>query len=176
MRTLTAFSTVLAFIAASVFGDEKPGTAPARKLDFRLTETTGDCGWVLAITKDSILICDTGKKVPVAYPFHDRLSAGRVHKEVAEANSFRVCDVEVGDLVTIRFIKENKQAYCVELGICERPGGLIPPSQVINAKRPWYQWQNAQIAFRDKGTPIPEHLKSEGYKLVEQQEKERLKK
>ena len=56
-------------------------------------------------------------------------------------------------------ITENKQVYCVDIGIFERPEGLIPPSQVVDKERPWYQWQNAQIAFRDKGIPIPEHLK-----------------
>lgn len=56
-------------------------------------------------------------------------------------------------------ITENKQAYCVDIGIFERPEGLIPPSQVVDKERPWYQWQNAQIAFRDKGIPIPDHLK-----------------
>ena len=68
-------------------------------------------------------------------------------------------DVEVGDFVALGVITESKQVFCVDICISERPGGLIPPSQIVDKEQPGYQWQNAQIAFRDKGTPIPEHLK-----------------
>ena len=114
----------------------------------------------MAITKDSILISEVGK-APASYLFHDRLAAGTVHKLVVAATSYRVSDIKVGDLVTLGLVKENKQNYCIDLSVRERPGGLVPPGQAVEpgAGFTYYRWQNAQIAFRDHGTPIPEHLK-----------------
>ena len=137
-----------------------------RPVDFGLAQRESTYGQVLAVTKDSILICEPEKK-PASYPFHDRLAAGTVHKKVVEATSYRVADIKAGDFVSLGLVKENKQDYCVDLAIRERPGGLIPAGQIVNKDRPAYQWMNAEIAFRDKGIPIPEHLKPEGVKYLE---------
>ena len=149
-------------LAVCISAADKPTETPTRKVDFDFGDVKLASGRVLAVTKTSILIdCQNtgGGKGPTSFPFHDRLAAGTVHKKVAEASSFRVCDVEVGDWVSLGTTTENKQVYCVDIFISERPGGFVPPSQVIKKERPWYQWQNAQIAFRDLGVPIPEHLK-----------------
>ncbi len=175
MRAFVLVCALTTLAANNAHADEKPNETPTRKVDFGPLEQKLDCGTVLAITKDSILIVDR-RKPPVSYPFHDRLAAGTVHKKVTESMSYLVADIQAGDLVSLGVITENKQKFCVEIGIHERPGGILPPGQVVDKERPWYQWQNAQFAFRDKGTPIPEHLKPEGVKLLEQQEKDRLKK
>lgn len=138
---------------------DKPADAPARKVDFDIAERTYRCGRVLAVSETSILI-DVERKIGVtSIPFHDCLAIGKVHKKVVEGTSFKVSDIKVGDLVALGVITENKHVFCVDISISERPGGLLPPGQIVNKDRPWYQWRNAEIAFRDKGTPIPEHLK-----------------
>ena len=145
------------------------------KLDFDGSELVQTAGTVLALTDAEITIRDERKTV-VAYPFHDRLADGIVHKKATEANSYRRYDVRVGDRVTLGLATENSKVFCVELSLTERPGGDVPAGVVVDQKRPWYQCRNAEIAFRDKGTPIPEHLKPDGIKLIEKEAKERLKK
>ena len=128
------------------------------KLDFDEGEVVITAGTVLALTDAEITIRDKQKTV-VAYPFHDRLADGIVHKKVTEANSYRRYDVRVGDRLTLGLATESSKVYCVELSITERPAGDVPAGVIVDQKRPWYQWQNAQVALRDKGIPIPEHLK-----------------
>ena len=148
----------LLLLAQTSVADEKPSATPARKLDFEIHERERSYGTVLAVTKTSILICDE-RKGPVSFPFHDRLAAGGVHKKVCAASSYRASDIKVGDLVISGLMTENKQVFCVDLSIRERPGGLVPPGQVIDKKYTYHERLNAELAFRDKGTPIPEHLK-----------------
>ncbi len=162
MRTLYLTMAMLT-LAQSLSAADKPIETSTRKVDFNSGDR--DRGWasgkVLAVTKTSILIVPEleDRKPPTSFPFHDRLASGTFQKgRIGETSTYRVCDVEVGDLVSLGTFTENKQVYCVDIGIFERPGGLIPPSQVVLKQRPWYQCQNAQIAKRDKGTPIPEHL------------------
>lgn len=137
--------------------NETPKETSSRKIDFDLIEKKQDCGTVLAVTKDSIMIVNRGK-APVSYPFHDRLAAGTVQKKAGQSSSYLASDIKVGDLIGVGLVNENRQDFCVDLSICERPGGLIPPGQIVDKKMPWHEWQNAQIAFRDKGIPIPERL------------------
>ena len=161
MRPIYPTVAMLA-LSHSISAADKPAEAPIRKMDFNFGDRDRDstAGKVLAVTKTSILIIPEEKKPPTSYPFHDRLASGTFQKgQVGESRTYRVCDVEVGDIVVLGTFTENKQIFCVDLGIFERPGGLIPPSQVVTKERPWYQWMNAQIAFRYLGIPIPEHLK-----------------
>ena len=148
----------LGILPSAASADDKPTALPTRQIDFDVIQRQSAFGKVLAITKDSILISPEGKP-PVSYPFHDRLASGTVHKKVVEATSYKVSDIEAGDFVNLGLIAENKQNYCVDLNIVERPGGRIPAGQIVDKNRPWYQWVNAEIALRDKGIPIPEHLK-----------------
>ena len=157
MRSIITAAVLSLMLSTAVAGDT-PAKLIEKQVDFDAIQLKTTYGQVLAVTKDSILICELEKK-PASYPFHDRLVAGTVHKKVVEANSYRVSDIKAGDFVSLGLVKENNQDYCVDLAIRERPGGLIPAGQVVDKERPWYQWKNAQIAFRDKGTPIPEHLK-----------------
>ena len=138
--------------------EDKQPAKPERKTSFNGTELDTAMGTVLAVTKDSILMT-LEKGVPKTFPMHDFLAAGKVHKLVTPANSYLLSDVKVGDIVDLRTFVENKVTYCVSICIWERPGGLIPAGQVVEKKQPYYEWRNAYIAFRDKGTPIPDHLK-----------------
>lgn len=157
MRSIIT-AAVLGLVLNTAVAGNTPAKPTEKQVDFDTVELKSTYGQVLAVTKDSILICEPEKK-PASYPFHDRLAAGTVHKKVVEATSYRVSDIKAGDFVSLGLVKENNQDYCVDLAIRERPGGLLPPGQVVNKERPWYQWKNAQFALRDKGTPIPEHLK-----------------
>ncbi len=62
-------------------------------------------------------------------------------------------------LVCLYTILGSKQTFCRGVSISERPGGLVPPGQIVDKQKPYHDRRNAQIAFRDKGTPIPDHLK-----------------
>jgi len=137
---------------------EKP-VQPVRKTAFDVSETICVGGTVLATTKDTIMLAHDNK-VPTPYPVHDCLAAGKVHKLVSPGRSYLLADVKIGDFVWIDTIAENKQIYCVAIQIWERPGGLVPAGQVIEkGAKTYHTVRNADIAFRDKGTPIPEHLK-----------------
>ena len=149
---------VLLLILGSLRADEKQPVKEVRKTSFDVSETGSADGIVLAVTKDSILIT-MEKAVPKTFPLHDLLAAGKVHKLVRACNSYGIADVKVGDMVELDTILENKQTYCVAICIYERPGGLIPAGQVVALKKTYHEVANARIAFRDKGTPIPEHLK-----------------
>ena len=149
---------VLLLILETLRADEKPPVQEVRKTSFDVSETGSADGIVLAITKDSILIT-MEKGVPKTFPLHDFLAAGKVHKQVRACNSYRLTDIKVGDSVELDTIVENKQTYCVAICIYERPGGLIPAGQVVAQKKTYHEVANARIAFRDKGTPIPEYLK-----------------
>ncbi len=157
MRFACLFGALL-LLAPTYGDDEKPPGARARKVDFEIHEREHSCGTVLAITKTSILINDE-RKGPLSFPFHDRLAAGGVHKKVCAATAYLVSDIKVGDIVISGLMTENKQVFCVDLSIRERPDGLVPPCQLSEKKCPYHECRNAEIAFRDKGTPIPEHLK-----------------
>ena len=157
MIRLTLAVCVLA--ATSIGADaQQPGELKERPTAFKRHDTLMVTGTVLAITKDAILM--TREKMgPCTFPMHDCLAAGKVHKLVNDGNAYLLSDVKVGDNVSIDTIEENKQSFCVAIQIWERPGGLIPPSHNVNKKMPYHEIRNADIAFRDKGTPIPEHLK-----------------
>jgi hypothetical protein len=137
---------------------EDPKPAPKeRTIDFHRHEIYSLGGTVMAVTKETIMISPEGKP-PVTLTFHDRLAAGGIQKHACAATSYLVSDVKVGDLVSLPTITENKQLYCVEISIWERPGGLVPPGQIVDKKQTFHDVRNAENAFRDKGTPIPEHL------------------
>ena len=156
-HTLIAYALTLLIITVSMPAD-KPEETPKRKVDFEVRETNFVGGTVLTVNKDSIMIVEP-RKPPVNYPFHDRLASGTVQKKANESHSHFVSDIKVGDIVTLGIVDENKQKFCIDLSIYERPGGEIPPTQVVDKERPWYKFRNAEIAFRDKGIPIPEHVK-----------------
>ncbi len=148
-----------ALLVLLIFGtiravDEKP---VERKTSFDVSETGSAEGIVLAVTKHSILI-SIEKAAPQLFPLHDFLAAGKVHKQVRAANSYLAADVRAGDIVSLETIEENKQTYCVSIQICERPGALVPAGQIVELKKSYHDVRNARIAFRDKRTPIPEHL------------------
>ncbi len=67
-------------------------------------------GTVLALTGAEITIRDKQKTV-VAYPFHDRLADGIVHKKVTEANSYRRYDVRVGDRLTLGLVLHRTSSF-----------------------------------------------------------------
>ena len=137
---------------------EDPKPAPKeRTIDFHRHEIYSLGGTVTAVNKETITISPEGKPF-VTLTFHDRLAAGGIQKHAGPAKSYLVSDVKEGDLVSLSTITENKQLYCVEISIWERPGGLVPPGQIIDKKHPFHERRNAENAFRDKGTPIPEHL------------------
>ncbi len=152
-------AAILPLMGAGTMLADAPAPAKAeRKIEFGAEETKGVCGTVLAVTKDSILLAPTGNG-PVTLPAHDCLAAGKVHKLVGHPCSYLLSDLKPGDIVALDTYVENKQTYCVAIQIFERPGGLVPPGQIVNKKKPYHEVRNADIAFRDKGTPIPEHLK-----------------
>jgi hypothetical protein len=149
---------VLLSFAGSLNADDKPPAKGERKTSFNFGGTELIGGKVLAVTKDSILIAPERGK-PTTYPAHDFLASGKVHEKVRPANSYLLSDVKVGDYVHLDTIVENMQTFCVAISISERPGGLIPAGQVVAKERTYHEVRNAIIALRDKGTPIPEHLK-----------------
>lgn len=157
MKLLFQAALIVLAGAYTLHAVEKPAEQE-RKTDFDFTETVSVGGAVLAVTKDSILLSPEGQK-PTTYPAHDRLAAGTVHKMAREARSYRLADVKAGDFVRLDTIVENKQTFCVAIQIWERPNGLVPAGQVDDKVNPYHKVRNADIAFRDKGTPVPEHLK-----------------
>ncbi len=150
--------TVLALLVGAVTADDQPTKSTKRKVEFGVEETINVEGIVLAVTKDSLLLTPT-RKAPITLPAHDCLAAGKVHKLVRGPRSYLLSDLKPGDFVCVDTYVENKQTYCVAIQIYERPGGLVPPPQVIDKKYPYHDCQNAFLAKRDKGTPIPDHLK-----------------
>ena len=148
-----------ALLATSfTLGADEP-VKPVRKTAFDVSETISIGGTVIAVTKDSVLL-SPDKKALTTYPAHDCLASGKVHKMVSAGRSYRLSDVQAGDFVWLDTIVENKQTFCVAIQIWERPGGLVPPGQVLEkGEKTYHTVRNADIAFRDKGTPIPEHLK-----------------
>ncbi len=155
-RTLLCASALCVCSVVSAAEPDPPTVK--RKVDFDSRETDRVGGIVLTVSNDTILLTTEGK-APTAYPFHDCLAAGKIHKLVTDPRSYLASDVKVGDVVSISTHVENKQVFCVEISIWERPGGLVPPGQIVNKKMPFHERRNADIALRDKGTPIPEHLK-----------------
>jgi len=149
---------ILLLLTGDILAEDKQPAKAERKTSFNGTELGSAFGTVLAMTKDSILMT-VEKGAPITFPMHDFLANGKVHKLVTPANSYLLSDVRVGDLVDLRTYVENKVTYCVSICIDERPGGLIPAGQVVEKKQPYYEWRNADIALRDNGTPIPDHLK-----------------
>ncbi len=158
MTTCKWSCLILMLLIGAVRSEDKQPVKPERKTSFNGTELGSAVGTVLAVTKDSIMIAKEGGG-PTTYPAHDFLAAGKVHKLVTPANSYLLSDVKVGDIVDLRTFVENKQTYCVSICIDERPGGLVPAGQVLAKKKTYHEVRNAQIALRDKGTPIPDHLK-----------------
>ncbi len=156
LKLLALFALVLS-IGCLRAEDKQPAKAE-RKTSFNGTELGSAFGIVLAMTKDSILMT-VEKGASITFPMHDYLAAGKVHKLVMPADYYLLSDVKVGDLFDLRTYVENKVTYCVSICIDERPGGLVPASQIVEKKQPYYEWRNDYIAFRDKGTPIPDHLK-----------------
>lgn len=153
---------ILAFLCAACLAEslrsqERPAEKPERKTAFKFNETIPIGGKVLAVTKDSILIAKD-KEPPMTYPAHDCLAAGKVHTLVRPETSYLLVDLKPGDTVFLDTIMEGKQTFCVSIQITERPGGLIPAGQLVDEKLPYHEMRNAQIAFREKGTPIPDHL------------------
>ena len=157
MRCILAALIGALFLGVLPADGQQPVQAE-RQTSFGVGLTGSAEGTVLAVTKDSILIT-MEKGPPATFPFHDFLAAGKVHKQVRPATSYLASDVRVGDFVDLDTIVENKQTFCVAINIWERPGGSIPAGQVIAKKETYHEVRNADIAFRDKGTPVPEHLK-----------------
>ncbi len=155
MRTILV---VAAFCVLPIPASHAEEKKPTRKVDFDMVETKTMVGTLLTATKDAVTLSLSGGPVTI-YPVHDCLAAGKYHAKVYSARSYRLQDVEPGDLLFFGTIVENKITYCVDFTIRERPGGLVPPPQIIDKKQPYHDRRNAEIAFRDKGTPIPEHLK-----------------
>ena len=158
MLTRTLTTTCAAILIGTLYAEDTPPAKPVRKTSFQVNETRTVEGTVLAVTKTSILI-KKYKGLPTTYPAHDCLAAGKVHKFVRSANSYLLADVQAGDTVYIDTVVEDKQEYCVAIQLTERPRGLIPAGQIVDKERPYHECVNAFRAFRDKGTPIPEHLK-----------------
>ncbi len=152
---------LLACPTALLTAEEKPPPKRERAIDFNGTQTRSTVGIVLAATKDSIMIVDTEdkEKCVTTYPAHDRLAAGTVHKCVTPGFSYLLTDVRAGDIVLVETFIEAKITYCVAICIHERPGGTIPPGQLVRKTKPYHEVRNAKIALRDMGTAIPEHLK-----------------
>ena len=160
MRLVCTTVAILLVSALSSAADKPADPPTKRKVDFDAPELNLASGRVLAITKNSIMIDVERQQGVKTFPFHDRLASGTFQKGiVGESSTYLPTDVQAGDIVSLGVITENKQVFCVDISIGERPDGLIPASQVVDKERPWYQWMNAQIALRDKGIPIPEHLK-----------------
>ena len=150
---------ICALTATSIAGRADEPAKPIRKTDFSPTETVHVGGTVAAVTKDAITMGPDQKAVTV-YPAHDRLAAGKFQTSVSAGTSYLLTDRKVGDYIWLETVVENKQTFCIAIQITERPGGLVPPGQVVEkGLKTYHTVRNADIAFRDKGTPVPEHLK-----------------
>ncbi len=148
-----------ALMATSFTGRADEPAKPVRKTDFSPTETTHVGGTVVAVTKDAITM-GPDKKAVTVYPAHDRLAAGKFQTSVSAGTSYLLTDVKVGDIVWLETVVVNEQTFCISIQISERPGGLVPPGQIVEkGLKTYHAVRNAEIAFRDKGTPVPEHLK-----------------
>ncbi len=123
MSVVRSCALVFLVVAVStVHADDKPAKPVERKIDFGVEETRREHGTVLAVTKDSLLLAQTGKPI-ITLPAHDCLAAGKVHKLVFHSNSYLLSDLKPGDYVALDTYVENKQTYCVAIQIFERPGG-----------------------------------------------------
>ena len=150
---------ICALTATSIAGRAEEPAKPVRKTDFSPTETVHVGGTVVAVTKDAITMGPEKKAVTV-YPAHDRLAEGKFQTSVSAGTSYLLTDVKVGDYIWLETVVVNEQTFCISISIWERPGGLVPPGQVVEkGLKTYHTVRNADIAFRDKGTPVPDHLK-----------------
>lgn len=64
-------------------------------------------------------------------------------------------------------LSDDYALCCADIRIVERPGGNIPRGQIVDKLCPYHERRNAEIALRDKGTPIPESLNGEAYRRIQ---------
>ena len=102
----------------------------------------------------AIQITSEAKKEVKSFPTYYHLRAGRSRPGVSEAGGYRLKDVRVGDIVSIGLVSEGKQQFCVDICIFKRPGGLVPPSPVVNPelKVRYHDMRNKTIA--EKADPF----------------------
>ncbi|MBX9585278.1 MAG: hypothetical protein K2X87_33650 [Gemmataceae bacterium] len=74
------------------------------------------------------------------------------------AYSYRLPDLQVGDVVSMTCYRLKGEVVCDTICIHRRPGGVVPPEPGLsyrNISRPWHEWANAYQALEEKGTPLP---------------------
>lgn len=106
------------------------------------------------------------------FPAADMLAKGDIHEWAGDMHAYGLADVQIGDILNVGILidAEDKLAYVYEIGIEERPGGLVPPSrrpemlvhcppnQFLKSDRGAYHTMvNVANDLRD-GRPVPDEL------------------
>lgn len=92
-----------------------------------LSRTSHPCGAKVVGKDGEMFLCEeTIPAGPVTYHVHPVMKNGGLMTTVCESKSYRVTDVEVGDLVMLA-IDQDEVNWVGVIEIIERPGGKLPP-------------------------------------------------
>ncbi len=180
MKRSTPLAVVLALLLFGLASQAEPptgGLKPPNKLtreeikklrgDFPPWTTDGPdsialvrkSGTVMAVGKDFIEVRAVGETEAVRYLAHEILSSGRIIYWEPDGYCYLLGDVKVGDEVGMGTGTLRDTNFALFVCITRRPGGKIPPSRNPDESRPYHEYRQARIDYKEKGIPIPEHLR-----------------
>lgn len=118
-------------------------------------------GVVLDVSDKFIEIQPKGGGKPVKFPPHILLATGKVVVWEQDAHAYLLADVKKGDIVAVATGRPSPEdvVQAFYIMIRERPGGRIPPPRKLTGMCMYHRDEQALIDHRDKGTPLPEHLR-----------------
>lgn len=124
-------------------------------------------GKVTALS-ETIIRIQKGDEEGITFTFSAVLVANQIPKvardrTVSSHETYRPCDVRVGDIVEIVRNRKDGVDICESILILRRPGGRVPqaPGQKHDPENPQWSWHfvaNAQQDLEEKGIPLPDCL------------------
>lgn len=125
----------------------------------------GGCGGtVVALGSDWLEVKDQGK--PARRILCDGTIPGGCEKGVGETDTYRLSDVQIGDVVTILLGVDGQDDISLAIWINRRPGGVIPPCSndpLVATVGALHRQNQAEQDWEEKGIPIPrQYLDREG--------------
>jgi hypothetical protein len=173
---------VLVLLAAGLSGRAAAAQPPLdRRPDNFFSPCAGDGGFVTELTADSITLTYVGFRQeivtthdaagrpvhteirqippppPKTYTLGEELAAGRMPRTASDRDTYRITDVQIGDVVSIEWNRINGIEFCQAIRIYRRYGGRVPPAprEPPDARYKWHEECQAIQDWEERGIPIP---------------------
>ena len=110
---------------------------------------------------DKVIILQLPDDTQRSFPLSPDLAAGKLPSGAGFGERYTIGDLQLGDIITVKYDTLPTADLCQKVRIERRPGGMIPPEHDEKDGLPlrWHELANALQQQEENGTPLPEKFR-----------------